>query len=745
MMMLRNVKMIGAAVAFAMGLSCVGVARATDAAFEADSARLAALLAEPQKGDRLLWMRKGPFVAESGKLSEHRALAKSLLARIDKEREGADAARKEVLRRRSIVWRIVAGSPDAPARLSSTPFCGELQECALTLDRSGEFGEFVDDPLASDGRAVKMFNSHHEWCVMLMMNRIAFEPGVKYRVRARLRCEGATTARGNAFTAGVFDERKWKTTGQAVRRANAVGPNYAWYDICTFVPNDGEYFWIAPGGLNKAGDKIANAILLDKISFEPVPEEKLAIIPAPQKMTVTGGRVALVATAVPKVEKKASIPPEGYELSITKGGVTIRCSDDAGAFYARMTLAQIEKVDPKTKQKIYPCVEIVDAPKFKWRGVLLDTARHFLGKTAILRVIDEMSWYKLNVLQIHFTDGDSWTLEIPEFPELVKQGVARGRSGFVYGEKLQPFYYSTKDVQEIVAYAAARHVKVVPEIEMPGHFEAALRAYPSMKCTCPGGGRVFCIGNPETVRFAEKVFDRVCELFPSDVIHFGGDECTRKYWKECPVCQAHIKREGLKGVEDLQPWLTRHLVTYLEKKGRRAIGWDEIFLASSWEKWDDFLKAGGDSFNSLLPKTTMGMCWRPWGAGALAANRGYEIVRCPTSNCYFDFSQGLPEDPFPYFGRGVTSLEKAYRFDVLEGVEPQARKNVVGGQCCNWAERTPNITMLEWKLWPRALALSEALWTYPDPAKRDFAEFSQRAAVHRLRLIRSRVNCAPLK
>ena len=465
---------------------------------------------------------------------------------------------------------------------------------------------------------------------------------------------------------------------------------------------------------------------------------RLAIVPAPQEISVTGGECA--AKCKPKFEQVASIPPEGYELSITKGGVTIRCSDDAGAFYAKMTLAQLRSPG----KDAIPCVEIKDAPKFKWRGVLLDTARHFLGKTAILRVIDEMSWYKLNVLQIHFTDGDSWTLEIPEFPELVKQGVVRGRSGFVYGEKLQPFYYSTKDVQEIVAYAAARHVKVVPEIEMPGHFEAALRAYPSMKCKCPGGGKVFCIGNPETVRFAEKVLDRVCELFPSDVIHFGGDECTRKYWKECPVCQAHIKREGLKGVEEIQPWLTRHLVEYLAKKGRRAIGWDEIFLASSWEKWDDFKKAGGDSFNSLLPKTTMGMCWRPWGAGALAANRGYEIVRCPTSYCYFDYSQELAEDPFPYLGRGVT-LEKVYRFDVLEGVEPQARKNVVGGQCCNWAEYTLGRVDLEWKLWPRALALSEALWTYPDPAKRDFAEFSHRAAVHRLRLIRSCVNCAPLK
>ena len=737
---MKAIKTVLSACALAAAVA-MGGARAADAAFEADSARMASLLREPQKGDWLLWMRKSPFVAERGKLDERRRLAKSLLARIDKEREGADAARKEVLRRRSIVWRIVAESPDAPARLSSTPFCGELQESALSLDRPGEFGEFVEDPLASDGRAVKMFNSHHEWCVMLMMNRITFEPGVKYRLRVRVRCDG--TARGNAFSAGVFDERKWKTTGQAARRANAVGPNYAWYDVCTFVPNDGEYFWIAPGGLNKNGDKNANAVLLDKISFEPVPEEKLAIIPAPQKMSVTGGECHL--KGAPKIEKVASIPPEGYELSITKDGVTIRCSDDAGAFYARMTLAQIEKVDPKTKQKIYPCVEIVDAPKFKWRGVNFDDARHFFGKDVILHILEQMSWYKLNVLQIHFTDGDSWTIEIPEFPELVKQGVVRGRSGFVYGEKLQPFYYSTKDIQEIVTYAAARHVKVVPEIEMPGHFEAALRAYPSMKCTCPGGGRVFCIGNPETVRFGEKVLDRVCELFPSDVIHFGGDECTRKFWKECPVCQAHIKKEGLKGVEELQPWLTRHMVEYLAKKGRRAIGWDEIFLASSWEKWDDFLKAGGDSFNSLLPKTTMGMCWRPWGAGALAANRGYEIVRCPTTHCYFDMDQGIPEDPFPYLGYPHLSLDKVYRFDVLEGVEPQARKNVVGGQCCNWAERTPNITMLEWKLWPRALALSEALWTYPDPAKRDFAEFSQRAAAHRLRLIRSRVNCAPLK
>jgi len=461
----------------------------------------------------------------------------------------------------------------------------------------------------------------------------------------------------------------------------------------------------------------------------------LDIIPAPQEVKIVPGECRFKGK--PVLERVAAIPPEGYELSITPKGVTIRSSDAAGEFYARTTLAQIERVDRRTREKIYPCVEIKDAPKFKWRGVLVDTARHFLGKTAILRIIDEISWYKFNVLQIHFTDNDAWTLEIPEYPALAGQGVTRGRTGFVYGGKIQPLYYSAEDIKEIVDYAAARNVKIVPEIELPGHFGAALRAYPAMGCRCRGGGGVLCIGNAEAVRFAEKVLDRVCEMFPSDVIHFGGDECTRDFWKKCPVCKAHIKREGLKGVEELQPWFTRHIVEYLAKKGRRAIGWDEIFIASKDRR------AGGDSFNSFLPKTTMGMCWRMHGAGARAANRGYEIVRCPTDFCYFDYRQGLADDPFNYLGKTVVTLEKAYYLDVLEGVESAARANVAGGQCCNWGEFTLGLVDLEWKLWPRALATAEALWTYPE--KRDFAEFSARAAVHRRRLVGRHVNCAPLE
>ena len=168
-------------------------------------------------------------------------------------------------------------------------------------------------------------------------------------------------------------------------------------------------------------------------------------------------------------------------------------------------------------------------------------------------------------------------------------------------------------------------------------------------------------------------------------------------------------------------------------------------MSSDWTKWNTFLKAGGDSFSSLLPKTTMGMCWRSWGAGGRAANRGYEIVRCPGSHCYFDARQGLAEDPHYYFGSAVTTLKKVYQFDPYEGVEPAARKNVVGGQCCNWSTHTFCLEGLEWKMWPRGFALAEVLWTYPDPAKRDFKEFEERAANYRRRLIGAHVNCAPLK
>ena len=437
-----------------------------------------------------------------------------------------------------------------------------------------------------------------------------------------------------------------------------------------------------------------------------------ALVPMPREVKLTGGTIS--CSSAPKVERVAGLPKEGYELSVTSNGVMIRASDDAGEFYARQTLAQL--VDAKSAS--IPCCEIKDSPRFGWRGVHVDDVRHFMGKEGVKRTIDEMSKYKFNVFHWHLTDDQAWRLEIPEYPRLTARLGSR--------------FYTADDVKEVVEYAAERHVTVVPEVEFPGHFSAACNAYSDFKCPVGGNPNALCVGNSNAVRFAEKVLDRVCELFPSRVVHFGGDECLRWAWEKCPRCQELIKREGFSGIEAIQPWLTRRLTEFLAAKGRDAIGWDEIFDG-----------AGND-----LPKGTMGMCWRTEGIGAGAANKGHRIVRCPTSHCYFDYSQGLEGDPFRYFGQKngrKTLLEKVYSFDPLDGVGPEAKANVVGGQCCNWTEVTAKPAELEWKLWPRALALAEVLWTYPDPDKRDFDDFKRRVEIRRDEMVARGVNAAPVK
>lgn len=475
----------------------------------------------------------------------------------------------------------------------------------------------------------------------------------------------------------------------------------------------------------------------------------ISIIPAPREMKLTGGES--VFNGKINCETVASIPEEGYELSITKEkGVTVRASTEKGRFYARTTLLHIacryEKADGK---KYYPCLEIKDAPKYKWRGVQLDDARHHFGKETVKRLLEQMSWYKYNVFHWHLTEDQCWTLDIPGYPELNKWSMTRDRmpahgarrDETVADGQYGPCRYTAADLKEIVAFAAKRHITVVPEIEVPGHTMAALCAYPQFACNpdeilnkwhrkppiwCAGVYKdVLCVGNPEAIQFFEKVFDYVCDIFPSKVIHIGGDECPSVSWKTCPKCQALMKREGIPSEKELQAWVTRHFTEYLAKKGRRVIGWDEIFK-------------GGE-----VPKTTIGMYWRAGSPeGLKAVNKGYDIVACPTSHCYFDYKQGLPEDPFQYIG-GNLPITRVYQFDPLKGVAPEHQCHVLGGECENWSSHTWNRFDLEWKLWPRGMALAEALWTAPE--KRDFAEFSARAEEHRRRLIKVKINCAPLK
>ena len=479
----------------------------------------------------------------------------------------------------------------------------------------------------------------------------------------------------------------------------------------------------------------------------------VTIVPAPREITVTGGECQ--AKGEPKFEQVASIPPEGYELSVRKDGVTIRSSDAAGAFYAKMTLAQLRSPG---KKATLPCVEIKDAPQYKWRGLLIDDCRHFFGKEKVKRVIDLMAQHKMNRLHWHLTDDQGWRLDIPGYPELARHASVRAASAkhgtrphvnmkdyshLLNGEKYGPFFYTEADIKEILAYAAERHVVIVPEIELPGHVYAALSAYPELACfperlkgkgpLCAWGIEkdVLCLGNDKSVKFMEDVLDYVCRLFPGDVVHIGGDECPQDRWKTCPKCQARMKAEGIAGVQDLQSWITRHFVKFLAERGRRPVGWDEYLL--------------GD-----VPKSAIGMSWRAGGGGAghkfltphECVLRGHDLVMTPRTFCYLDYGQGLADDPFQYIGGKVT-LEKCHSFDPCEGIPPELRGHILGGQGNNWSEYTWNEYDLEWKMWPRACALAEAVWT--GDRKPAFADFMRRMETHRKRLLAQGVNCAPLK
>lgn len=455
----------------------------------------------------------------------------------------------------------------------------------------------------------------------------------------------------------------------------------------------------------------------------------------------------------------AAIPAEGYRLEVTPVAIRVTSSDAAGAFYARQTLAQLaEKRDGRT---IYPCCLINDHPAFPWRGFLLDEGRHFFGKEIVKQVLDLMAYHKLNVFHWHLTEDQGWRIDVPGMPELVKCGSIRSespshgatlkkiadyqyrsdaRNGIPYG----PFYYSESDLREIVAYASQRHIKVVPEIDLPGHALAILASYPHLACfpehvktrmAWPDWGifaDVLCVGNDETLKFLYRVLDYVCAVFPSDVIHIGGDECPFVNWDKCPKCQARMKAEGLKEAKDLQAWITTRVAEHLAKKGRRIMGWDEILAGN-------------------VPISAIGQSWRTSAqngsgtalvSGIAGAERGYDMVITPHDETYYSYKQGLAEDPFDRDG-GVLSLEKSYAFDPVRSASAAAKMHILGSEACLWSEYIWNEYDLAWRAWPRTCAMAEVLWS--NPSKRDYEGFLKRMERHRTRLIKMGVNCAPLR
>ncbi len=395
---------------------------------------------------------------------------------------------------------------------------------------------------------------------------------------------------------------------------------------------------------------------------------------------------------------------ESYELSVEKNGITLTAPSRAGLFLGTQTIRQLALLARQRggNSLALPCMEIEDAPRFSWRGLNLDCARHFPQKETVMRLIDLMALYRMNVLHLHLTDDQGWRLEIKKYPELTSVGAWRKAAG---GGRYGGFY-TQDDMRQIVAYAAARHVTVIPEIEMPGHCQAALAAYPELSCTgkkFPVSTRwgihkeIYCAGKEETFRFLQDVLDEVMAIFPSPYIHVGGDECLKPRWKRCPLCQARIASEKLGDTKGLQSYFIRRMERYISDKGRKLIGWDEIL-------------EGG-----LAPRATV-QSWRGFQGAVISAKSGHDTIVSPTSHAYFDY------------GLTYTNLAKVYSFEpVPPTLTAEETRHVLGSEACMWTEFTPP-EKLDAMLFPRMMALSEVLWS---PAGgRDFSAFHARLKGH---------------
>ena len=422
----------------------------------------------------------------------------------------------------------------------------------------------------------------------------------------------------------------------------------------------------------------------------------------------------------------ASLGEEGYELSVTRAGVVVRASHPAGLFYGIQTFRQLLPSEIESDRKmngiawVVPAVRIKDRPRFPWCGLMLDTGRHFFSLDFIKRFIDLMALHKLNVFHWHLTEDQGWRIEIKKYPKLTEIGAWRAaspRSGEMGRPGGQPYggFYTQAQIREVVTYAASRFITVVPEIEMPGHGVAALASYPELGCT--GGPYavrsswgiatdVFCAGNEQTFAFLEDVLSELLELFPGEFIHIGGDECPKERWKTCPKCQAAIREHGLKDEEQLQSYFVQRIERFLNARGRRMIGWDEIL-------------EGG-----LAPNATV-MSWRGMDGGLKAVQAGHDVVMSPTSHCYLDYPQSPEMDKALPEWMDYISLEKAYGFEPVPGsLSPVQAVRVLGGQGNLWTEFVPTESRAEYMLYPRAAALAEAFWSAA--GSRDFGDFSAR-------------------
>ena len=491
------------------------------------------------------------------------------------------------------------------------------------------------------------------------------------------------------------------------------------------------------------------------------PKETLSIIPVPLKAEIKGGAFTVneqtqlwidapeadkqilqeylaasplklaVASEMPAnnaivLKQVAELPgvqnPEGYVLTATDKNVEVQATTGAGLFYGVQTILQMTKEANKVALGT-----ITDEPRFEYRGMMLDVSRHFFGLDFVKKQIDAMAYYKMNRLHIHLTDAAGWRIEIKKYPRLTN--FAAWRSGATWkewwngdrkyveegSEGAYGGYFTQDQCREIVEYAKKHYITVIPEIEMPSHSEEVLTAYPELSCThVPYKQADFCVGNEKTFEFLENVLLEVMEIFPSEYIHVGGDEASKQSWKTCPLCQARMKKEGLKDVDELQSYLIERMEKFLNKHGRNLLGWDEIL-------------EGG-----LAPNATV-MSWRGVEGGLKAIEGGHRAIMSPGGYCYFDSYQDAPHTQPEAIG-GYLPLKKVYSYDPIpESFTPEQAKLMYGVQANLWAEYIPTPEHLEYMIYPRILALAEVAWSAV--ANKNYDDFHARAlkAVDELR------------
>ena len=442
------------------------------------------------------------------------------------------------------------------------------------------------------------------------------------------------------------------------------------------------------------------------------------VIPVPAEVSVNIGTYRFRKN--PKIRfvkvSEGSIPSEAYRLSIhRRKGVSISFSDAAGRDYALRTLNQIS-ADGTIRE--LQCCDIYDYPRFPYRGLHVDVSRHFRSVDFLKKQIDAMAMFKMNRMHIHLTDAAGWRMQIDAYPRLTQFAAWRPQHTWKewwagdrhYAEEGDPEayggYYTKDEMRDLVSYARARHIEIIPEIEMPSHSEEVLAAYPELGCSGEAyKDSDFCVGNEEVFAFLETVLDEVMEVFPSEYIHIGGDEAGKQHWKTCPKCQKRMQEEGLKDVDELQSYMIKRIARYVESRGRKVIGWDEIL-------------DGG------LAEGAAVMSWRGTEGGVAAMEMGHDVVMSPGRYCYLDHAQDAPFKEPESIG-GYLPLDSVYVYEPVEPSIPADKLHHLKGVQANlWSEYIVTDAHAEYMYWPRAIAIAETAWSLPE--NKNLKEFRQR-------------------